>query len=396
LDPNQYYGGQDAALSLSEAEEWATLHAGSDPNSLFTAATTTKSEGLGALSSRAYSLALAPQLVYASSGLLAQLVSSRAYRQLEFLAVGAFFVFQPASTSDAASSSTPTLARIPSTREDVFSASAVPARAKRQLMKFLKFVLDYDADAQAPLWRPHARAPLAAFLGSAFGLSEELRAYVLALTLSPDARVSVEDGLPAVRRHLTSMGVLGPGFAAVYPKWGGTSEIAQVACRAGAVGGAVYMLGTGIEDVEAAGGGEEEMRVRLTSGVVVKAKALVRAGEEAHGDGQRVARLVAVVGSPLSQLFEAVVEGAPTPGVAVVAFPPGSAGWGNDDGSQNPVYAFAHSSDTGECPSGQSKYSLHHHAIPPHPPPSVVMISNLNTYLRCLSKCFVDNTPLTF
>jgi len=382
VDPNEYYGGQDAALSLHEAEEWAAKNRGSEPGAFFTAAATTKPEGPSAPSSRAYSIALAPQLVHTASDLLAQLVSSRAHRQLEFLAVGSFFIFKPPSGADAE----PALARIPSTREDVFSATSIPVRSKRQLMKFLKFVLDYDGAEQAPLWRPHADAPLSGFLGTAFGLSEELRAYILTLTLSLDGRVSVRDGLAAIHKHLTSTGRLGTGFAAVYAKWGGTSEVAQVACRAGAVGGAVYMLGTGIDEVKAATESDYALQIQLTSGVTVKAKALVRGSEEAQKESERLARLAVVVGSPLSQLFEVVVEGAPTPAVAVVAFPPGSVGLGDSEHSQYPVYAFAHSSDTGECPSGQSKCTPHLAAatsLKCNDDPNLEYLSTLSEQMLC-------------
>jgi RAB protein geranylgeranyltransferase component A len=252
-------------------------------------------------------------------------------------------------------------------------------------MKFLKFVLDYSSESNSEVWQPRAAEPLSAFLAEHFNLDSELRAYVLALTLSLDGRITTKDGLATIHRHLTSMGVFGPGFAAVYPKWGGASEIAQVACRAGAVGGGIYMLGTGIETVaEPSEGSDELVEMQLTNGSPVKTKLLVRGGEErAADDSLEISRLVAIVGSPLTSLFEVVVEGAPTPTVAVIAFPPGSVKLEGEVASEYPIYAFAHSSSTGECPNGQSE--LHQFPTPPDPPPSDVMIHILNTYLHCLS-----------
>ena len=225
-------------------------------------------------------------------------------------------------------------------------------------MKFLKFVLDYSSEPNSEVWQPRASQPLSAFLADGFKLDAELQAYVLALTLSLDGRITTKDGLAVIHRHLTSMGVFGPGFAAVYPKWGGISEIAQVACRAGAVGGGIYMLGTGIETVaERPQGSDELVEIQLTNGTPVKTKLLVRGGEERQvDDAQEISRLVAVVGSPLSSLFEVVVEGAPTPAVAVIACPPGSVKTDDGTASEYPIYAFAHSSMTGECPTGQSEY----------------------------------------
>jgi RAB protein geranylgeranyltransferase component A len=263
--------------------------------------------------------------------------------------VGSFYTFKP--SQDAAQQ--PTLARIPSTREEVFSTTAVSSKEKRLLMKFLKFVLDYEASPQLETWQPYADAPLSELLQKEFKMDAELQTYIITLTLSLDGKISTKDGLAVIRRHLSSMGVYGPGFAALYPKWGGLSEIAQVSCRAGAVGGAVYMLGTGVKEMEAA---ENEVKLQLTSGDVVKTRMLVRASDSASGQ-TGISRLVAVIGSPLNSLYEAVVEGAPRPAVAVVAFPAGSLSTAAGKASEHPVYLSAHSSDTGECPVGQSKFT---------------------------------------
>ncbi|KAK2600665.1 hypothetical protein N8I77_010185 [Diaporthe amygdali] len=354
IDPNEYYGGPEAAFSLQEADAWASEIARAPSSSVFTSAAVSRPEQVPDSSvklsfPRAYALSLAPQIVHANSKLLSQLVSSRCYRQLEFLAVGSFFIFKPSSEPDG----TPTLARIPSTREDVFSSTDLSARVKRQLMKFLKLVLSYEEEASLPQWQDYADRPLAELLSEKMGLEEGLRTYITTLTLSLDGRISTKDGLATIHRHLTSMGLFGPGFAAVYPKWGGGSEIAQVGCRAGAVGGGVYMLGTGIKELTAVGA--EEVELELSEGTVVKTKMLFRGPQDVPaGDNTKVSKLVAIIGSPLSSLFEATMEGAPTPAVAVIALPPGSVKTSDGVESTYPIYAIAHSSDTGECPAGQS------------------------------------------
>ena len=68
----------------------------------------------------------------------------------------------------------------------------------------------------------------------------------------------VAQGLGVLHSHLVSVGVHGPGFAAVYPKFGGMSEACQIACRASAVAGGVYMLGEGVDTHEPLDGGEDE------------------------------------------------------------------------------------------------------------------------------------------
>lgn len=352
IDPNEYYGGAEAAFSLQEADSWVASLSGpatsSTRNGPFKSAFITRPDASTSLSfPRAYSLALAPQLIHARSELLSQLVSSRAYRQVEFLAVGSFYIFKPAADPSHKHS----LIRIPSTREDVFSTTAITSKAKRGLMKFLKFVVDYTSAHQKEIWEPVADTPLVDFLKDHFKMDSELQTFVITLALSLDGAVTTGDGLAIIHRHLSSMGMFGVGFAAVYPKWGGLSEVAQVSCRAGAVGGAVYMLGTGIGSMSNQDG---QIHLELTSGDKVKTKMLVRSSESNGDQTTIISRLVAVVGDSLKSLFEVTTEGAPAPAVAVIAFPPGSVKTASGKSNSSPIYVFAHSSDTGECPVGQS------------------------------------------
>lgn len=356
VDENDYYGGAEAAFSLQEVDEWVARYQSSDSGSVFTAAKVVFKDDERLGPSRSYSLALAPQIIHARSELLSQLVSSKAFRQIEFLSVGSFYIFQPPTEA----STTPTLSRVPSTREDVFANTAIPARSKRFLMKFLKFVLEYDAEAQTSVWEPRAEEPLADFLGSEFKLDAALQTYVITLTLSLDGKISVREGLAAIHRHMTSMGRFGTGFAAVYPKWGGLSEVAQVGCRASAVGGAIYMLGIGITEVRKdTEGNAKDVELALSNDVVVKTKVLVQcvAGQKSSGN-IGLSRLTVVINSNLPLVFEKFNDGAPTPGVAVLGFPPGSVTDDNGTASTFPIYAMVHSSDTGECPVGQCKLQI--------------------------------------
>lgn len=364
VDANEYYGGAEAALSLQEAKAWAEKHAGTARGqhiAPFSAARVAQEDADGLAASRSYSLALAPQLIHARSELLKRLVSSKAFRQVEFLAVGSFFIFQPPS-EDASSNNKPRLSRIPSTREDVFTNTTIPTRSKRMLMKFLKFVLEYDSEQHLQRWKQREAEPLVELLRTEFQLDSELQSYIVTLTLSIDGQISVGAGLAAINRHLSSMGMFGAGFAAVYPKWGGLAEVAQVGCRAGAVGGAVYMLGVGISSSQnSTSEGRRMVGITLSNNVVIKSRTLIQNAETSSLEGVRLTRLVAIINQPLSSMFEVAVDNAPTPSTAVVAFPTGSVLDENGSPSQYPIYALVHSSDTGECPAGQSK-SLPSHA----------------------------------
>ncbi|KAF4635413.1 hypothetical protein G7Y89_g2682 [Cudoniella acicularis] len=348
VDQNDYYGGAEAAFSLQEVGEWVDK-VQKDALQPFRNATLWKADSENPESqklsfSRAYTLTLSPQIIYTKSELLAQLVSSKVYRQLEFQAVGNWWIFAEGS-----------LKRLPNGREDIFQDKSIDNRAKRSLMKFLKFVVDYEN--QTETWEAHANDNLQNFLSSQFQFPPQLQTVIAALTLSldPPDNTTVRWALSRIARHLTSIGVFGPGFGAVFPKWGGGAEIAQVACRAGAVGGGVYVLGTGIQDVQNAEPRPEDeatSSLSLSNGETVRTKRLIPGTKTTATSKNMTSKVIAVVSSSLNSIFMSSVEGSPLSAVSVVVFPPNTL---SIEGSQlNPIYIMAHSSETGECPSSQS------------------------------------------
>lgn len=293
---------------------------------------------------RAYTLTLSPQIIYTKSKLLSQLVSSKVYRQLEFQAVGNWWIFDEK-----------VLRRLPNGREDIFQDKSIDNKSKRGLMKFLKFVIDYEN--QQDSWNQHADDGFGPFLAQQYQLPESLQHVLNTLTLSlrhPD-KTPVSWALPRIARHLTSIGVFGPGFGSVIPKWGGGAEIAQVACRAGAVGGGIYILGTGVRSHESdTTDDSNQTTVTLTNGEVLKTARFIEQTPQLPSSS-RVSKLIAVISDPLLDLFQSTVEGSPPSAVAVITFPPGSV---THNGSRNdhPIYIMAHSGETGECPSNQCKF----------------------------------------
>lgn len=307
-------------------------------------------------SSRAYSLALSPQIIYARSSLLGNLVSSRVYRQLEFLAVGSWWVY----TADVESSSSPTgvqgkLIKVPNGREDVFQDHVLDFKAKRALMKFLRFISEYEE--QTEVWHEHRMQPFPVFLSEQFKVPPALQGPLLALALSPKSstQTSTEFALPRIAQHLRSIGVFGAGFGAVIPKYGGLSEISQVSCRACAVGGGVYVLGKGLapeaeNKIEAA---ETGTKFRLRDGEVISAKWII-GGNTSSAPEDSFCKSVSIVSSPLPSLFPPIAEDAPPPAAAVVVLPSGSLSLNGQTEELPPVHIMVHSADTGECPAGQS------------------------------------------
>jgi len=338
---------------LQEAEEWEGRVRAGKASDAFDEVSITKPEPADAGNaqgklgfSRAYSLALSPQIIYARSTLLQHLVSSRVYRQLEFLAVGSWWVYASEGT-------TKQLLKVPNGREDVFQDHQLDFKAKRALMKFLRFISEYEE--QTEVWDDFRQQPFPTFLSEQFKIPATLQGPLLALTLSPSgsSQTTTEYALPRIATHLRSIGVFGAGFGAVIPKWGGLAEISQVSCRACAVGGGVYVLGKGLTpNTGTETTPEGDVKLHLKDGEAVTAKWVV-GGSSSTAEEDAYCKSTTIVASTLAPLFPPIAEEAPAPASAVVVFPSGSLSLDDADGELPPVHIYVHSSDTGECPSGQ-------------------------------------------
>lgn len=345
-----------------------------------------KPDGLKLGFSRAYSLALSPHLLYTRSNLLPALVSSKVYRQLEFLAVGSWYYYQDETDTAGTQGESDVsdhlrcFRRIPGGREDVFSDKSIDLRTARFLMRFLKIAA--DADNHAGILDEWGDRPFPEYLASVQKMPPFMQEPLLALTLSPfpPKDTSTAFALSEIHRHLTSIGMFGPGFGSVIPKWGGLAEVAQVACRAGAVGGGVYVLGKGIRRIESpsSSGAEADashpeslptnaglLSVQLDDDSTIPARYVVgtfeNLGPDTSNDPPRstnsswVERSITIISSPLSPLFpQPDLDSAPPPACTMIIFPAGSL---DSEATQlhAPIHLAIHSSDTGECPAGQCK-----------------------------------------
>jgi hypothetical protein len=329
--------------------------------------------------SRSYSISLAPHIIHARSPVIQALITSQVYRQLEFVAVGNWWIYKSIEKSDpsspdddtTAADSTFTFQKVPNGREDIFADNDLDLRSKRALMKFLKIVADFESNEEL---RAHANYPFREYLLEKLRLPPSLVNPLLSLALSHSEAqdISTSSAISQIATHLRSIGAFGPGFGAVIPKWGGTSEICQVACRASAVGGAVYMLDQGVKsyDVATSDNGESPesagaVAVTLDSGEVLKSKWLFGGlpdiplpGDTTREPGPSIAKSITIIDSTLDKFFLALAEGAPPPAVSVLYFPADSLS-SNAAGKGNPpIYVTIHSGDTGECPRQQCEYNL--------------------------------------
>ncbi|PPJ59664.1 hypothetical protein CBER1_01211 [Cercospora berteroae] len=345
IDRNSYYGGNEASFGLTDAEEWAAKHGGlATADSSFSHAYVNRPQSTGEAQlarPRAYELSLAPQLLYSRSSLLDVVVSSQVHNQLDFQAVGSWFVIDP---------STNALAAVPGSREDIFRDDKIDMRAKRSLMKLLRSLNSEDPGEELGT---QSGLAFTNHLQQQFGLPPALHSPVLALSMSmyPAQDTTIEYAMPRVIRHLRSVGVHAPGCPALLQRYGGLAEIIQVACRANAVGGGVYVLGTGASNIQPATAHDDKLNIELDNGDHISTRWHVGEGrsDTALEEDQRrvVSKSISIVGSSLSALFRHLAAGAVIPAGAIVMI-------AGDSDADAPVFIVAHSSDSGECPSGQS------------------------------------------
>ncbi|KAK9470628.1 GDP dissociation inhibitor-domain-containing protein [Dipodascopsis tothii] len=327
LDSNGYYGGAWAALNLDELRTWVDrVNAGaSGADAAFADAYLYISRNL---ESRKYAVDLSPHVLFTRSDLLSLLIKSRVSRYLEFKPVGSFHTFEQDSFE-----------KVPGTKEDIFTSQTLTLLTKRSLMRFIKFVAEYETSPA--VWTPYRARSISTFLAEKFRLEPpqivEL-VHSIGLCVSPD--VPTEDALAKIKRYLVSMQVFG-NFPAVYSMYGTAGELAQGFCRSSAVAGSTYRLGTAVTAFDAASG-----VATLDTGekLTVTEKYVTSAGKTG---GAEVTRMVAIVEKDCAEWF---AEGE---SAAVVIFPPGTL-----DGNKYAVQVLVMGSGSGQCPTGQAIWYL--------------------------------------
>ncbi|KAF3905161.1 hypothetical protein AA313_de0201630 [Arthrobotrys entomopaga] len=374
LDKNPYYGDEYAAFSGNEFETWVknAEAAGFQVVDYFVS---DRPESSIIAKSRSYTLNLSPGFLYTTSPLLSLLVASNLNESLEFLKVGGWFVHNPSQGIDGS------LVLVPNSREDVFNDQSLDARSKRLVVRALKSILGLEGSTMAN--SSTCRSSLQEYLEqSSFRLPDQTIAAFASLTLRHDrlGEIPFEEAEKDIRRHFGSIGRFGPGFAAVVSRYGSGSELVQVFCRAAAVtGNTIYVLEntiTGIQDrtpypnwkaeeeskpqQDAQGQG---FQLHLQSGDLVWTENLIATklnlpmDTTALGDlpisttKDNVWTSLYIVSNPLHSIFR--TSEPPTAAGAVVYIPAESL-IGDDCRNSHPIYICIHSSETGECPDGQS------------------------------------------
>lgn len=309
--------------------------------------------------SRAYTLSLSPYFLYTRSALISILISSKVYRQLEFVALGGWWIHTSTPATDSEEpGATKIFHRVPGNREDVFADTHISMKSKRTLMRFLRHISKPEDEGGGDTTE-ELSTPFSQYLSTKFSVPDDLLHALHSLSLSQlsGQETPAAYAVPRIKRHLSSIGSMGPGFGGVVSKYGGASEILQVACRASAVGGGAVALAIGIESLKEDEASNEEypVEVQLTNGESVRSKFVAGSvwdlPDQKHSPpGTQVARSITVASSGFPSLFPITTEGAPLPASTILMFP----GETLSHPQSPPVYLQIHSSDTGDCPRQQS------------------------------------------
>jgi RAB protein geranylgeranyltransferase component A len=133
LDPNDYYGDQQASLTLDELQQWCQSN--SDP--LSSNITGSYEHGHASSSNldesltknrRRYALSLFPAILPSRGPLIQTLINSGVSKYVSFRMLNSVSVWQEHG-----------IRRVPGSKEQVFKDKEISLMEKRRLMKFLMF-----------------------------------------------------------------------------------------------------------------------------------------------------------------------------------------------------------------------------------------------------------------
>lgn len=342
IDRNDYYGDSSATLTVDQIKKWVSyvnqgLFDGCYANAKLYVSTSV-GNGNDKYASRDFGVDLAPKILFAKSDLLSILVKSRVHQYLEFQSLSNFHTFE----SD-------NFEKLTNSKQEIFTDQKLPLMTKRNLMKFIKFVLNWEDKPE--VWKPYSERPIYELLVDKFQLQRpQIFELMFSIGLCYNMETKTPDALQRIRRYLSSFDVYGP-FSVLYSKYGGPGELSQGFCRSAAVGGATYKLNETLTSydpnskIALFGDGSQ---VYVTEKLVVSPSQAPKESQNTPIQKHEVHRLTCIVEKSCEQWFS---EGE---SAAVVVFPPGSLKSGNAE----VVQVFILGSGSEICPRGTSIWYL--------------------------------------
>lgn len=333
IDKNDYYGDTSATLTVDQVKRWVkNINNGSLKGYTNAKLYVSNLIGNGKYASRDFGIDLSPKILFAKSDLLSILIKSRVYQYLEFQSLSNFHTYENDSFE-----------KLTNSKQEIFTDQKLPLMTKRNLMRFIKFVFDWENHPD--IWKPYQDKPLDQFLTEKFKLE---RAQISELVFSIGLCYNHNAKMPAVfqriRRYLSSFDVYGP-FPVLYSKYGGAGEVSQGFCRSAAVGGATYKLNESLRSYNPStqvATFSDGSNVTVTEKVIVSPTQSPPEAQNIPDQQYEVHRLTCIVDKPCLEWFN---EGE---SAAVVVFPPGSLKSQNTEVVQ--VLILGPGSET--CPDG--------------------------------------------
>ncbi|CCE64509.1 hypothetical protein TPHA_0H03060 [Tetrapisispora phaffii CBS 4417] len=337
IDKNDYYGDTSATLTIDQISNWVN-EVNSGTSSLSVCYTNAKlyiSKSLrhsNTYVSRDFGIDLSPKILFAKSDLLSILVKSRVHQYLEFQSLSNFHTYENDSFE-----------KLTNTKQEIFTDQNLSLMSKRNLMRFIKFVLVWDE--QPEIWQQYAEKPISDFLVEKFKLeNNQLYELIFSIGLCYNLDVKTPNALQRIRRYLTSFDVYGP-FPVLYSKFGGPGELSQGFCRSAAVAGSTYKLNSQLlsfNPTTKEAVFKDGSKIKVEERVIVSPTQAPLDSKNIPKQEYEVHRLTCIVEKSCSEWFG---EGE---SAAVVVFPPNSLKSNN----RTVVQAFIVGSGTESCAKG--------------------------------------------
>ncbi|ODV61434.1 uncharacterized protein ASCRUDRAFT_24054, partial [Ascoidea rubescens DSM 1968] len=243
IDSNDYYGDTTSTLTIDQIKDWVQNVNQNDINN-------NTDDNLGyknfknarlyiprpsQLISKNYGIDLNPKLLFCKSDLLSLLLKSRVYKYLEFKPLSQFHTFENDNFE-----------QIINSNQQVFINNSLPLKTKKNLMNFLKFILNYEKNLNQKIWLPYSKTPISLFLKRIFHLEvAQINELIFAIGLCFSSNLNTPEALQRIKRYILSFDVYG-NFPVLYTKYGGPGELSQGFCRSAAVAGTTYKLNTSL------------------------------------------------------------------------------------------------------------------------------------------------------
>ncbi|KAI5961606.1 MRS6 [Candida pseudojiufengensis] len=342
IDNKPYYGDSTSTMTIEQLKKWcADVNSNKIPHFQEAQIYIPGGKLNNKFHSKDYGIDLTPKIMFCQSDLLSLLVKSRVYRYLEFQSLSNFHVFENDDFQQKINSTT---------KQDIFIDKSLSLITKRNLMKFLKFIL-LDPNYKAKITKPNQ--PIQTFLKEEFKLEDpQINELVYSIGLSYKEDITTKEALIKIKRFLSSFDVYGK-FPCMVSKFGGPGELAQGFCRSAAVAGTTYKLNSSLVDfdpITKIAHFDDNSQIKIKEKIIISPTQLPKFLNSSYEQitenlqPHYVTRLVTVVRRDCKEWMS------PNESSAIVVFPPHSLPTNNECS----VQVMIQNGNSGVCPDNQS------------------------------------------